>query len=47
MGVANSNNPNYDTKLDNFFAVFTPGNANFGNIQFLFLTKMYFVRTIL
>jgi hypothetical protein len=42
MGTANSNNGNYDPKVDNFFAVFTPANGNYGNINYLFLNQNVF-----
>jgi hypothetical protein len=42
MAIANSNNANNNTKLDNFFAVFTYGNGNYGNVPFLFLNQNVF-----
>ena len=37
MGTANSNNPNYDQKLDNFFGVFDPTNStgHYGDLNYL------------
>ena len=43
MGTANSNDPKYDQKLDNFFGVFDPTNTSYyGDVKYLFQSQNVF-----